>query len=162
MKRIDLTGQHIGRWYIHSYAGRRNDNTHWHCRCACGTERIVSGKSLTTGRSQSCGCLRREQRLTPAQTLQRSRELYQAGYTLAQVAAALQYAPNSHGFISTLLDRQGIARRSRHTRPRVSSARLLTLYGQLGTYAAVGRATGLDAGGVRIRILRYQRRGAVR
>lgn len=26
----------------------------WHCRCSCGTERIVRATSLVTGRSRSC------------------------------------------------------------------------------------------------------------
>lgn len=32
----------------------------WLCRCKCGTERIVLGKSLRAGTSRSCGCLMRE------------------------------------------------------------------------------------------------------
>lgn len=29
----------------------------WLCRCECGTEKVICGKALRTGHSQSCGCL---------------------------------------------------------------------------------------------------------
>lgn len=32
----------------------------WLCRCECGNERIVLGKCLRNGHTQSCGCLTRE------------------------------------------------------------------------------------------------------
>lgn len=31
--------------------------TGWLCRCDCGTERVVTAKSLTSGESHSCGCV---------------------------------------------------------------------------------------------------------
>ena len=33
----------------------------WLCRCECGTERYVLERSLLSGGSKSCGCLRQEQ-----------------------------------------------------------------------------------------------------
>src|SRR5262245_4672429 len=70
-KLIDLTGKRFGRWKvlaIHPQRYRwgigRRGVWHcvalWHCRCDCGTERIVHGNSLRRGWSKSCGCLRRE------------------------------------------------------------------------------------------------------
>lgn len=32
--------------------------TRWSCRCSCGTELIVWGHNLRSGRTRSCGCLR--------------------------------------------------------------------------------------------------------
>lgn len=32
----------------------------WLCRCDCGEEKIVSGNTLVSGDTQSCGCYRRE------------------------------------------------------------------------------------------------------
>lgn len=32
----------------------------WKCRCDCGNETIVTGNSLLSGNTQSCGCLRRD------------------------------------------------------------------------------------------------------
>ena len=32
----------------------------WRCRCECGNERAILSRSLVTGRSHSCGCLRKE------------------------------------------------------------------------------------------------------
>jgi hypothetical protein len=34
--------------------------TAWLCRCRCGSEKIVEGSNLRSGRSTSCGCLRTE------------------------------------------------------------------------------------------------------
>lgn len=33
---------------------------YWLCRCECGKEKVIRGSNLTTGLSQSCGCLRKE------------------------------------------------------------------------------------------------------
>ena len=60
---IDLTGKQFGRWQVMERT--TNDlkgKTQWLCKCACenGTEAIVSGTSLISGHSKSCGCLKRE------------------------------------------------------------------------------------------------------
>ena len=60
-KFIDLMGQKFGRLTVIQRAGfdkRRNSN--WLCKCECGTEKIIAGRSLRRGHTKSCGCLRRE------------------------------------------------------------------------------------------------------
>lgn len=37
-----------------------DSKTRWHCQCSCGQSAIVLTGSLTSGKSTSCGCLRRE------------------------------------------------------------------------------------------------------
>ena len=49
-ERIDLTGQRFGRWTTLSYVGRQL----WSCRCDCGAEKNVDGRSLRAGRSAGC------------------------------------------------------------------------------------------------------------
>lgn len=56
----DLTGQSFGRWTVLGFSSRKGTTYYWHCRCECGTERIVFANSLRKGTSQSCGCLHRE------------------------------------------------------------------------------------------------------
>jgi hypothetical protein len=53
---IDRTGTRYGRWVATQYEG----GSRWRCICDCGTERVVIGKDLTTGKSISCGCYRDE------------------------------------------------------------------------------------------------------
>lgn len=54
---IDLMGQTFGRLTVVSHAGRANDRAAlWSCVCACGAERVVIGKKLRSGHTQSCGC----------------------------------------------------------------------------------------------------------
>src|SRR5215471_14732431 len=59
----DRTGELYGRWLVISYAGpdKRGDAT-WLCECQCPkkTRRVVSAKRLKTGKSLSCGCLKKE------------------------------------------------------------------------------------------------------
>ena len=55
----DLTGHRIGRWLVVHYAGRRNKDAAWLCRCDCGHERLVPGPVLRKGVSRSCGCFRK-------------------------------------------------------------------------------------------------------
>ena len=57
-------GMHLGRWTVIGGApplqGKGRVNKAWHCRCDCGTERVVADKNLKNGSSKSCGCLQKE------------------------------------------------------------------------------------------------------
>lgn len=61
---IDITGQRFGRWTVlkKTEVNKRSNEMFWLCRCDCGTLAIVSGYSLRSGGSKSCGCLRAEMR----------------------------------------------------------------------------------------------------
>lgn len=55
--KVDLTGQRFGRWMVFALAGQnKRRQSLWHCRCDCGADKVVSGSSLRSGMSQSCGC----------------------------------------------------------------------------------------------------------
>jgi hypothetical protein len=51
-KRIDLTGQTIGKWFVIEYIG--GEYCKWLCRCACGSIRPVNGQNLRRGWTLSC------------------------------------------------------------------------------------------------------------
>ena len=60
-KMIDLTGKRFGRlWVISKYGHTAYRRITWLCSCDCGNECVVSGDSLKSGRSRSCGCIRKE------------------------------------------------------------------------------------------------------
>lgn len=63
----DLTGLKFNNWLVLSKAERpettKNRGTYWLCRCKCGTEKIVWGKSLKDGTSKSCGCIKGEKHI---------------------------------------------------------------------------------------------------
>lgn len=52
----DLTARVFGKWTVTGLARVDRTKRFWHCRCACGEERVVVGYSLKTGGSVSCGC----------------------------------------------------------------------------------------------------------
>ena len=56
----DLSGLTFKRWTVVRFDGMRDNRAWWWCRCECGTERSVLGKTLVKGISRSCGCLQRE------------------------------------------------------------------------------------------------------
>ena len=64
--KMDLTGQTFGRWTVLCEAEPRL-NTYgypirvWRCQCNCELHTIkdLGQSALTSGRSQSCGCLRK-------------------------------------------------------------------------------------------------------
>jgi hypothetical protein len=57
----DILGKRFGRYtVVKRAANNRHKQARWICRCDCGTERVVLGYSLTSGHTQSCGCLQRE------------------------------------------------------------------------------------------------------
>lgn len=41
-------------------ADGKNNKTYWRCVCDCGNSAVVCGSGLTSGQTQSCGCLQRE------------------------------------------------------------------------------------------------------
>lgn len=64
---MDLTGKRFGRllvsgkssnYYITPSSGKRH--ARWKCLCDCGKETEVITSQLTSGKTQSCGCLQRE------------------------------------------------------------------------------------------------------
>lgn len=60
-KPIDLTGQKFNRLtVIRRVENSKDGRTMWLCKCDCGNERIISGRSLRNGHTQSGGCLSRE------------------------------------------------------------------------------------------------------
>ena len=56
----DLTSRRFGNLVVISRAARPNDlvssGAYWLCKCDCGNEKIVMGKSLRQGKTKSCGC----------------------------------------------------------------------------------------------------------
>lgn len=61
MAKHDLRGHTFGRWAVldDSILTAKGEKK-WLCRCDCGTERYVLERSLVSGGSLSCGCLRRD------------------------------------------------------------------------------------------------------
>lgn len=49
--RIDLTNMSFGDWKVLEYVG----NKRYRCQCSCGEVKVISGQSLRTGTSTSCG-----------------------------------------------------------------------------------------------------------
>lgn len=58
---IDLTGKVFGKLTVLSITEKRDKSGKiiWECLCSCGNKHFVSGYVLTSGRSKSCGCLRK-------------------------------------------------------------------------------------------------------
>lgn len=65
MRRLELVGKVFGRLTVRAPAPRTYQ-TMWECECTCGNTKHVSGINLTSGHTQSCGCLREELRPTYA------------------------------------------------------------------------------------------------
>lgn len=58
MKSYDLTGKRFNRWTVISkYSAKRLS---WLCKCDCGNYSTVPTDNLISGKSKSCGCIRKE------------------------------------------------------------------------------------------------------
>src|SRR5574344_1211970 len=58
---LDRTNMRYGRLLVIKHAGKDKRNKHlWLCKCDCGNEKIVVGDNLSSGKSNSCGCLKYE------------------------------------------------------------------------------------------------------
>lgn len=54
---IDETGKQYGELTVlYRAENTKNGRAMWHCRCSCGNEIDVLGKSLRNGNTKSCGC----------------------------------------------------------------------------------------------------------
>lgn len=57
----DRTNDKHGRLTVISHAGKDHRGKHlWLCSCDCGNEKIVVSDNLSSGKSNSCGCLKAE------------------------------------------------------------------------------------------------------
>lgn len=54
--RLDLTGQAFGRLHVVAFAMVKDSESYFRCRCECGSEVEVRGRSLRSGNTTSCGC----------------------------------------------------------------------------------------------------------
>lgn len=56
----DITGQTINYWYVIKEVGRsKSGSATFLCHCLlCGKEKIVEGRSVRTGASKCCGCVK--------------------------------------------------------------------------------------------------------
>ena len=59
---IDRTGVRYGRLIALCEAPKQKEGgrVRWFCRCDCGVQIVVNGTDLVASRTQSCGCLQRE------------------------------------------------------------------------------------------------------
>lgn len=57
-KFVDLTGKKFNRLLILNRVENKNNLVRYLCKCDCGNEKVIIGKSLTSGsKVKSCGCL---------------------------------------------------------------------------------------------------------
>ena len=57
----DIVDKKFGRLMVTGYSHRGSGGYHYYnCLCDCGNEAIACRNNLITGRSGSCGCLKRE------------------------------------------------------------------------------------------------------
>ena len=57
---LNLIGNKYGRWTVIDRAENINGRTAWICKCECGTEKVIKIHDLRNKRTNSCGCLRKE------------------------------------------------------------------------------------------------------
>lgn len=60
----DLTDKKFGRWTVLSFSHKDvNRKLSWNVECECGAKKSVTGSSLRSENSKSCGCLSNENRI---------------------------------------------------------------------------------------------------
>ena len=60
---LDITGKRFGRLTVLNREGSNLEGrAMWKCKCDCGSEKIILGKSLRVGLTKSCGCIVNELR----------------------------------------------------------------------------------------------------
>jgi len=54
-KKIDLSGNKIGKLTVHREAESKTKTTYWHCTCDCGKNIKLSTRKLNSGNTKDCG-----------------------------------------------------------------------------------------------------------
>ena len=58
---LDRTNMRYGRLSVIKHNGKDDRGKHlWLCKCDCGNEKVVVADNLSSGKSKSCGCLKKE------------------------------------------------------------------------------------------------------
>lgn len=57
---LALTGHRYGSLVVMAEAPARSGRRRWLCRCDCGVEKVIGQTNLRHGKTQSCGCRKRE------------------------------------------------------------------------------------------------------
>ena len=55
-----LVGKRFNRLIVIENAGMKNGKTYWKCKCDCGNTKYIVTQQLTSQKTKSCGCLRKE------------------------------------------------------------------------------------------------------
>lgn len=56
----NIAGRKFGKLTVLAEAHIINGDRFWHCRCECGKDKVVRGRSLKSGATTSCGCYSRD------------------------------------------------------------------------------------------------------
>lgn len=88
----DITGQRFGRLTALKYVGsNKGQGAIWRCKCDCGNEVDVKKNCLMTGGTRSCGCLNRENLLSP------KRDLTGEQFGFLKVIRQMEYNSKNNG-----------------------------------------------------------------
>lgn len=60
----DISGQRFGRLVAETLDHSADHKRFWRCACDCGNVIVIRQDQLTTGRTKSCGCYKKECQLT--------------------------------------------------------------------------------------------------
>jgi hypothetical protein len=61
MEKPNLVGMRFGRLLVTASTVSKHNRSRWICQCDCGTICVKTGKYMRSGKSLSCGCIKREQ-----------------------------------------------------------------------------------------------------
>ena len=53
-------GKVYGRWTVESFSHRVKKNRYYNCLCKCGNSGVIQKGNLASGKTTSCGCLKKE------------------------------------------------------------------------------------------------------
>lgn len=74
-----IKGQRFGRLTVIEQSETKKKRSYWLCKCDCGKEKALMGKTLRNGRTKSCGCYRVELLLERFTKHGQSKDGYETG-----------------------------------------------------------------------------------
>lgn len=64
----DIIGQKFGMLTVKEFSHIRNHRSYYICICDCGNEKVINRHSIVSGRTRSCGCIKKSNSLTHGQS----------------------------------------------------------------------------------------------
>ena len=64
----NIIGKKFGILIVKEFSHIKSHRSYYVCKCDCGKEKVIARQNLVSGRTKSCGCIKKSNALTHGQS----------------------------------------------------------------------------------------------